>query len=102
MAPHLDDEADLALACPICLELLSVPVMLPCCHNTFCKRCLRQALDSAEVQRELYGDDVPVEGDALRSFFPVSRLAPEHPRGTAREGLRRSSEGARLTVSDTP
>ena len=40
-------EDDLALSCPICLELLSVPVMLPCCQQTFCKRCLQQALGSS-------------------------------------------------------
>ena len=40
------EEDDLALSCPICLELLSVPVMLPCCQQTFCKLCLRQALGS--------------------------------------------------------
>ena len=32
------------LTCPICLELLHTPVMLPCCQQTFCKRCLKQAL----------------------------------------------------------
>ena len=40
------EEDDLALSCPICLELLNVPVMLPCCQQTFCKLCLRQALGS--------------------------------------------------------
>ena len=32
------------LACPICLELLTTPVMLPCCQQTFCRPCLKQAL----------------------------------------------------------
>ena len=40
------EEDDLALSCPICLELLNEPVMLPCCQQTFCKLCLRQALGS--------------------------------------------------------
>ena len=46
VAAKRDDDAELALSCPICLELLKSPMMLPCCQQTFCKRCLRQALSS--------------------------------------------------------
>ena len=42
-----DNEESLALSCPICLELLKSPVLLPCCQQTFCKNCLRQALSSS-------------------------------------------------------
>lgn len=32
------------LACPICLEQLCSPVLLPCCGHSFCASCLHRAL----------------------------------------------------------
>lgn len=46
-ASMADDDEDYSLTCPICLELLTNPVMLPCCQQTYCKRCLRQALSNS-------------------------------------------------------
>lgn len=46
-ASMADDDEDYSLTCPICLELLTNPVMLPCCQQTYCKRCLRLALNNS-------------------------------------------------------
>lgn len=33
-----------ALSCPLCLETFRHPLMLPCCGQSFCADCLRQAM----------------------------------------------------------
>ena len=38
------DAAQIALSCPVCLELFRDPVLLPCCQQSFCRCCLRGAL----------------------------------------------------------
>jgi hypothetical protein len=37
-------DAQIALSCPVCLELFRDPVLLPCCQQSFCRCCLRGAL----------------------------------------------------------
>lgn len=36
--------AQIALSCPVCLELFRDPVLLLCCQQSFCRCCLRGAL----------------------------------------------------------
>ena len=33
-----------ALSCPICLQLLTDPLIAACCHNNFCRQCLKDSL----------------------------------------------------------
>jgi hypothetical protein len=37
-------DVQIALSCPVCLELFRDPVLLPCCQQSFCRCCLRGAL----------------------------------------------------------
>ena len=41
----LQQEAEAALSCPICLGFFHEPVLLPCCQQSFCRACLQDALD---------------------------------------------------------
>lgn len=38
-----------ALSCPLCLDTFRHPLMLPCCGQSFCADCLRQALDVSSL-----------------------------------------------------
>ena len=45
-APHVVPAEQLAdaLSCPICLGLLKDPLIAACCHNNFCRQCLKSSL----------------------------------------------------------
>ena len=42
----IDDED---FSCPICIEVLIDPVLLPCCSANYCRECLRALLKSGII-----------------------------------------------------
>ncbi|KAL2090750.1 hypothetical protein ACEWY4_013013 [Coilia grayii] len=55
------------LGCPICLEILTSPILeLPCCHN-YCKKCVHRTLDAQSSSRQQFVCPVCCKVTNLRS-----------------------------------
>ncbi|KAK3289027.1 hypothetical protein CYMTET_3519 [Cymbomonas tetramitiformis] len=49
-SPVSDSELSKVLQCPICLDTISAPVLVPCCKNSFCAGCIKKWHDG-QVER---------------------------------------------------
>jgi len=85
--------------CPICLQLLYRPVILPCGHGPYCKGCLKSKSDSSCPRcEERYKKDtlktnkeIEARCDALRKkATPAPKGGRRHSRRHGRRGTRRS------------
>ncbi|KAL1519811.1 hypothetical protein AB1Y20_023318 [Prymnesium parvum] len=77
---------DAALACPICLDELRSPVLLPCCGNTFCTNCLREAFQRSStcpLCRSSTTWAAATPNRAISSLLPRGR-EPTRPGGSPR------------------
>ena len=85
-APHVVPAEQLAdaLSCPICLGLLKDPLIAACCHNNFCRQCLKSSLLS---KPECPLCRAPLVLENTLPNRAIRNLLPPEAQETADEGL---------------
>ncbi|XP_041347174.1 uncharacterized protein LOC121367057 isoform X2 [Gigantopelta aegis] len=87
------------LSCCICLNLLSVPKLLQCCH-TFCRKCLQKYIEKQEDASHKKGFDCPVcrqftaipnpmagWADQIVTDFRIQAMIDDSPESGGKQGV---------------
>ncbi|XP_041346941.1 uncharacterized protein LOC121366635 [Gigantopelta aegis] len=87
------------LSCCICLNLLSVPKLLHCCH-TFCRKCLQKYIEEQEDALHKKGFDCPVcrqftailnpvagWADQIVTDFRIQAMIDDSPESSEKQGV---------------
>ena len=73
-----------ALSCPICLQLLTDPLIAACCQNNFCRQCLKNSL-RAKPECPLCRAPLTLQNTlpnrAIRNLLPKAYQQLEAPAG---------------------
>ncbi|XP_072186567.1 E3 ubiquitin-protein ligase TRIM7-like [Excalfactoria chinensis] len=72
--PELAERLQDAVTCPMCLELLSQPVLTPCGH-CFCSACAHRLLGSPPRTAACPGCRAAIQPGSLRPVFPLGAVS---------------------------